>query len=160
MRYVIATTSLILLICQVIFAGVEPEPYQKIEIKPVFSKLIIRDNSDRTYSGQIKSKRGLTEFEKAYGIDIDDSRVDFEMQMLVFGITDDITTRIFQFLKQKKVMVFTLDYAETGIKYKLRIPEEGKKHSYMQVFVLKKIEGVSHIRAKNHIRNGLSKVFD
>jgi len=80
--------------------------------------------------------------------------------MLIFGITDDITTRAFQFLNQKKSRTFTLDYAETGIKYKIRTPEDGKKHSYIQVFVLKKTEGIPHIRVKNYVSNGLSKVYD
>lgn len=139
---------------------IEPEIYHKIEIKPVFSKLFTRDKADRVYSGQIKSETGLAEFEKAYGIDVNSSLVSFDGKMLIFGITDNISSRAFQFLRQENIRTFTLDYAETGIKYKLRMPEEGQKHSYMQVFVLDKIEGISHIRVKNTVSNGLSRVYD
>ncbi len=160
MNRIIVIVSLSLLLVQFAFAETEPEPYQKIKIKAVFSKLLTRDNADRVYSGQIKSEAGLAEFEKTYGFDIDNSKVTFENQMFIFGITDNISSRAFQFLKQDKIRTFTLDYAETGIKYKLRMPNKGKKLSYVQVFVLKKIDGISHVRAKNSVSNGLSKVYD
>jgi len=44
------------------FASAEAESYQKIKIESVFSKLVTRDNTDRVYSGQIKSEAGLAEF--------------------------------------------------------------------------------------------------
>ena len=141
-------------------AKVESEIYQTIRTKAVFSELITRDNDDRVYSGQIKSEAGLREFEKTYGVQLDDLKVNFKKQMLIFGITDEISTRVFQFLKQKKIRSIILDYAETGIKYKLVMPDEGKKHSYVQVFILKRIEAISHIKVKNLVRNGLSKVYD
>ncbi len=90
-------------------ATVETPEYQSIKIEEVFSKRITRDKGDRVYSGQIKSETGLAEFEKTYGIDVDSSEVNFDKQMLIFGITDDITTRAFQFLKQEKIRTFTLD---------------------------------------------------
>jgi hypothetical protein len=131
-----------------------------MKIEPIFSKLIMRDNLDRVYSGQIKTETGLSEFEKIYGIDVDSSSVNFEKQFLIFGITDDITTRAFQFLKQEKIRIYTLDYAETGIRYRMQKPEDGKKYSYIQVFVLEKTESIPHISVKNHVRNGLSKVYE
>lgn len=160
MNRLIALVILILLGAHYVSAEVEPEPYQKINIKPMFSKLVTRDDTDRVYSGQITSEVGLVAFGQKYRVDVDKTLVDFEKQMLVFGITDDITTRAFQLLKQEKIRTFTLDYAETGIKYKLRRPDEGQKHSYIQVFVLKRMDGISHIRVKNLVANGLSKVYD
>ncbi len=148
------------LVVSFVVAESEAEAYRTIHIEPVFSKMITRDKADRVYSGQITSEAGLAEFEKIYGIDVDTSQVDFGKQMLIFGITDNISSRAFQFLKQERIRVFTLDYAETGIKYKMRMPEAGKKYSYIQVFVLKKIDGIPHIRVKNSISNGLSKVYD
>ena len=160
MNRIITIASIILLAVNFASAEAKPESYQTIKIKPIFSKLVTRDDDDRVYSGQITSEVGLVAFGQKYRVDIDKSLVDFEKQMLIFGITDDITTRAFQFLNQKKSRIFTLDYAETGIEHKLRRPEDGMKHSYIQVFVLKKTEGVAHIRVKNHVRNRLSKVYD
>lgn len=139
---------------------VESEIYQTIKIKEVFSELITRDKDDRVYSGQIKTEAGLAEFEGTYGIKLGDVNLDFKNQMLIFGITDEISTRAFQFLKQEQLRYFTLDYADTGIKYKLTMLGEGKKHSYIQVFILKRIEAISHIKVKNIVRNGLSKIYN
>jgi len=160
MNRIIAILSLILVVTHCALAEAEPERYQKIKIKPIFSKLVTRDDADRVYSGQITSEVGLVAFGQKYRVDVDKSLVDFKNQMLIFGITDNISSRAFQFLKQEKIRTFTLDYAKTGIEYKLRMPDEGMKHSYVQVFVLKKTEGISHVRVKNYLKNGLSKVYD
>ena len=135
MNRFLTVTSLILLVARCAFAEEEPEAYQKIKIKSVFSKLITRDKADRVYSGQIKSEAGLAEFEKTYGIDVDSSEINFEKQMLVFGITDNITTRAVQFLKQERLNSFTLDYADIGIEYRLQRVGDGLKYSYFQVFL-------------------------
>ncbi len=128
-----------------------------IEIKEILSTLIIRDENDRTYSGQIKSKDGLAEFEKIYGVKVEGININFNEQMLIFGVTDEISTRAFQLLKHKNLQSFTLDYTDTGIKYKLKRPDEGKKYSYLQIFIIKKVGKISHINVKNLLRNGLSK---
>lgn len=137
-----------------------PEPYEKIMIEPIFEQIITRDQTDRIYSGQIKTHAGLAKFEKDYGIILARQNVDFAKKMLIFCITDNITTRAFQLLKQERMRSYTLDYADTGIKYKLLIPREGQKHSYLQVFMLERIDGISHVNVKNMIVNGLSKVYD
>jgi hypothetical protein len=160
MNKIITITSVILLAVNFVSAEVELEPYQKIKIKKVFSKLITRDKADRIYSGQIKTESGLAEFEKTYGIDIDNSKVDFKKQMLIFGLTDNIRTRAFQFLKQERMNSFTLDYTDTGIEYQLRKVGEGLKYSYVQVFLIGQIDGISHVKVKNLVGNGLSKVYD
>lgn len=137
-----------------------PEPYQTIKIKEVFSKLMPRDKEDRVYSGQIKSEGGLIKFKQMYGIELESVSVDFQKQMLIFGITDSISTRAFQLLKQERIWSFVLDYADTGIKYKLDMPGEGKKYSYFQVFILNRIDGISHVGVKNLERGGLSKIYE
>ncbi|MFA5393229.1 MAG: hypothetical protein WC338_02080 [Candidatus Ratteibacteria bacterium] len=137
-----------------------PEFYVQIKVQEIFSALITRDKGDRVYSGQIKSKDGLADFKKTYGIEKEFLPVDFEKQMLIFGITDSISSRAFQFSKQEKIRSFVLDYADTGIMYDLKIPENGKKYSYLQVFILDRIDGISHIRVKNLVVNGLSIMYE
>ena len=80
--------------------------------------------------------------------------------MLIFGITDNITTRAFQFLKQDKINSFTLDYAETGIEHEYMPVKKYNKRSYVQIFVLENLEGIHHIRVKNLVINGLSKLYN
>jgi|WetSurMetagenome_2_1015567.scaffolds.fasta_scaffold224150_1 hypothetical protein len=137
-----------------------PDPYRAIKIEEVFSELFIRDGKDRVYSGQIKSEKGLDEFRKSYEVKWDPKSIDFEKQMFIFGITDDISTQAFQLLKQDKIRSFVLDYIDTGIMYKLRIPEKGKKYSYLQVFILNRIDDISHVKVKNLVSNGLSKQYE
>ncbi len=160
MKRIIAVASLILIIAQCALAEAKPEPYQTINIEPIFSKLTSRDNADRVHSGQIRSGAGLIQFEKTYGINIDSSEINFGKQALIFGITDQISTRAFQFLKQEKTNRYTLDYAATAIRYKLRRLADGRKHSYIQVFVLNNTENIPRIWVKNYMGNGLSKNYD
>jgi len=134
-------------------------PYEEIQINEVHSKLIVRDTVDRIYSGQIKSEKGLSEFSLKYMLDLKIKSVDFTNQMLIFGITDSISTRAFRFLKNKKIHAFCLDYYDTGIKYKLKHLQKCKKYSYVQVFSVDRIERIPHIKAKNLVRNKLSKTY-
>ncbi|AXP82937.1 hypothetical protein CJ739_3878 [Mariniflexile rhizosphaerae] len=139
----------------------EYEKYQKIEINEVFSELVTRKENDRVYSGQINTQHGLIAFEKQYGLQFDISDIDFEKQMLIFGITDNISSRAFQFLTQKKSVKFTLDYIDTGIVYKLKRPKKGRKHSYIQIFKIDRIEEfIPHIRVKNYENDRLSLVYE
>lgn len=140
--------------------AMDPEPYAKIRIKEVFSAMITRDEADRIYSGKILSMEGLKFFEKKYGIQTGISDMNFNDDMLIFGITDNISTRAFQFLNQKLMNKFTLDYADTGVKYKLAMPGEGKKHSFLQIFVLDRIDNMPHIYVKNLCLGGLSESFE
>jgi hypothetical protein len=141
-------------------ATVADSPYAEIEIKEVFSELMARGAYDRVYSGQIKSKTGLADFSRKYSLDLNVENIDFEKKMLIFGITDDISTRAFRFLKQKQLSLFCLDYYDTGIRYKLRIAGDGKRYSYAEVFLLDRIEGIQHVAVKNLVRSGLSKVYE
>ncbi len=152
---------IILIVFQVMpsLAEVVPPPYSTIPIVEVFSKRIIRNVDSRLYSGQIKSLDGLKEFGSKFNIDITSLKLNFVNSMYIFGVTDSISTRAFQLLKQEP-LYFILDYSDTGIKYKLRKPEKGKKHSLLQIFKVKKIQGISHVKVKNLVSNGLSYSYD
>ena len=132
--------------------------YETIHTKEIFSKLITRDKNDRLHSGLIKSAEGLTEFEKAYGVDMGNPKVDFKLEMLLFGITDNYHTWAYRFVSQKSFPFHILDYKESGREMKMKPVAEGKKYSRLQVFFLKRIDNVSHIRVRN-IVPGLSRVY-
>lgn len=136
------------------------DPYEKIDFKEVLSKQIVRNQEDRVYSGQIKSEKGLVDFSQKYSLNLKPENVNFKKQMMIFGITDSISTRAFQFLRQESIRSYVLDYYDTGIEYKLRIPEKGKKYSYVQVFLIDRIERIPHIKVKNLVRDRLSKVYE
>jgi len=141
-----------------VFGSDKPEPYKKIDIREIYSKMIIRNDNDPVHSGQIKSTEGLAKFQKTYGITVNVENVDFKSQFLIFGLTDNITTRAIQFLNQERSHRYTLDYAETGIDYFMTTPK-GKKPSYMQIFVLDRIERGFCINIKNVIKSGRSEMY-
>ncbi len=74
-------------------ASIAENTYIEIEIKEIFSELIVHDIGNRVYSGQIKSKEGLEEFSRQYSLDMNLDNIDFKSKMLIFGITDNISTR-------------------------------------------------------------------
>lgn len=160
MKKIIVMAFMLTLFACIEDKGIKPEEYKKIRIKEVFSEMITRDQADRVYSGQILSMEGLKAFEKKYGVKTRVSGMNFNDDMLVFGITDNISTRAFQLLNQKVMNKYTLDYADTAIMYKLAMPGDGKKHSFVQVFSLKRMESISHIWVKNIVPDGLSMTLD
>lgn len=139
--------------------SITENPYTEIEIKEVFSKLIVLDVGNSIYSGQIKSQEGLEEFSQQYSLDLNLDNIDFNSKMLIFGIMDNISTRAYRFIKDENSNSFHLDYHDTGIRYKLMAPEKGKRYYYLQIFLLDRIDGIPHIRVKD-LEQGLSKVYE
>jgi len=134
--------------------------YEEIKINEALSRLIIRNKDDRVYSGQVKSQKGLTEFINKYLKETPlDLKINFKKDMLIFGITDNISTKAYRFLKSPIRNEYTLDYYDTGVERKLRRADKGKKHSYLQIFVVKRIDGISHIRVKNIVSHKSSKTY-
>lgn len=153
------------IICMVIFISTVhaiDNPYKKIALKEVLSKQIVRNQKDRVYSGQIKSEKGLVEFSQKYSLALKLEDVNFKKQMLIFGITDSISTRAFQFPRQGQEGIgsYVLDCYDTGIEYELRRLEKGKKYSYLQVFLINRIKRIPHIKVKNLVMDRLSKVYE
>ena len=162
MKIILMSLLLILNLQNLSCEDIQPEKYEVIPFQSIFSDLIQRKSDDRIYSGQISTLKGLEAFVKSYEIQVDQTKVDFQTQMIIFGITDQFSTRAMQFLYQKKIHEYTLDYAETGIKYSMVEPKKGNKYSYLQLFVIAKdkVKGIPHIAVKNSVQNGLSKVFE
>lgn len=156
LRY-IAPAALVLSFPAAAFAS---GPYENVPVEQVFERIITRERYDSVYSGQIRDAEGLAEFERNYGVEAAPPEIDFKKQMLVFGINDNLSSRAFQLLQQDWSVrsILTLDYYDTGIRYRLALPPEGKKTSRMQVFIMERIDGVSHVRVKDLVR-GLSKVY-
>jgi hypothetical protein len=141
-------------------AKVDVLPSRTIGIREIHAQILSRDEGDRVYSGQIRSEAGLRRFRERFGIDSEMPSIDFEKNMLVFGLTDRITTRAYRLVAMDLIRYYVLDYSETGIKYKLMPPGEGKKHSYLQIFVVERIEGIAHVQVRNFMGNGLSRIFE
>ena len=132
------------------------EYYEVIPMKEVYSKLIERDEKDLLHSGVIASDTGLSEFKSDYALNFDSSSIDFSKQKLVFGITDEITSRAFQLLKSNS---YCLDYRAYAIKYKIRKAGPGEKNSFLQIFAIDSKHILRRLDVKNVIRNRKTKNY-
>lgn len=138
-----------------------PSPYTTIPLEPVLTEQrVIRPDSDKLLVGQIVSEKGAERFRAEYGVALKTDGIDFDRQMLVFGITDIIYTRAFQLLRNRQLDDgYVLDYFNAGIYRDLPNPGEGKKYSIVQVFATNRIERmIGNIKVKN-LTFGASKVF-
>ncbi|MBN1911949.1 MAG: hypothetical protein JW818_19665 [Pirellulales bacterium] len=135
-------------------------PFENINIEQIFSERIVREKNDMVCCGLIESKEGLAKFKAVYGIDVKADKVDFDKQTLLFGITNNISTRAFQLLSQPRIRLLTLDYVDSGERFRLAPLAPGKKYSHVQVFVLKKIERRINLRVKNYLPVGRMEVYN
>ena len=132
-------------------------PYRKVEISQLLVELVTRPADDQVYTGMITSNAGLKKFEKEYGVRLGKADFDFEKRMLIFGLTEMLHTRAFQFLEERHGggHFYVLDYYDTFDADDYLGPlEEGKKHMFLQVFEAKRIENISRIRQKDHVLGG------
>lgn len=127
-----------------------------IDSKPAMETLIERNKGDKVYSGVIMSENGLEELLGHYG-NLKYKKLpkfDWENNILIFGITDKISTRIAN-LKHNQSKGYYLDYYDSGIKYKLKILSDGMKYSYLEIRSVAKNIVISHLFVKNFETNGL-----
>ncbi len=121
-------------------------PYEIIPLKPLFADFdsgwrIIRPISDKLIVGQILSEKGADQFRAKYGVTFTTDDIDFDKQMLVFGITDFISFRAFQLLRNRRFDdSYVLDYYNAGLYRRLKNPGKDKQYSIVQVFVISRNE--------------------
>ena len=58
-------------------------------------------------------------------------------------------------LKQEEMSAFALDYADTGIKYQWRMPNDGRTDERPRVLVSEKMPVIPRIRVESLAGNGL-----
>ncbi len=126
-------------------------PYEIIPLKPILAEQrVIRPASDNLLVGQIVSEKAAGQFRAKYGVAFETDNIDFSKQMLVFGITDIVSTRAFQLLRNRHTDAFMLDYRYVNYYRRLAPPGENKKISIVQVFVTSRNEKmVGNIAVKN-----------
>ena len=149
----------IISICLLGCSTTTPDPYKILPITEVYSQLIERSETDLLHSGVIASESGLSTFRTEYGIGFNAGSIAFDKQMLVFGITDEITSRAFRLLKPQ-AGTYCLDYRAHAVKYKIKKADPGNKNSYLQIFTINRIEGLSRIDVKNIVRGMATKRYE
>lgn len=114
-----------------------------------------RDTTDRRYSVWTDEQNKATKLLKDFGFPVRDFQLQ-KGQVLAIFLNDDITQDLTQIVYNKTTNKTFADYADSGIKFKLKAPEEGKKYSHATAVVFVPIGTPSHLGMRSMIQGGLS----
>lgn len=134
---------------------------QGVELHTLEHKVIhdertyIRDGADRRYSiwtaDQIKAVKILKDFGFVVpGFQLQDG------QILAVFLNDNITQDLTRMVHNKTADDTFADYADSGIKFKLKAAEEGKKYSHVTAIVFTPSGTPNHLGIRGMIPGGLS----
>lgn len=125
--------------------------YQTIHDEP----LLVRDATDRRYSIWTSDPAKAVAIMKELGVG--DVRVDLRAgQILAAFLNDTITEDLVQIVHNKAALCTFADYADSGIRKRLRPPENGKKYTHATVVVFTPVDAPSHLGLRVMAQNGLS----
>jgi hypothetical protein len=134
---------------------------QGIELHTLEHKVIhdhrthTRDAADRRYSvwtDDTDKAKGLL---KDFGIAVPDFQL-LRGQVLAVFMNDNITQDLTQIVHNKTANKTFADYADSGIKFKLKALEAGMKYSHMTAVVFSPIGTPGHLGMRGMIPGGLS----
>jgi len=147
-RYLILTALLV--------TSVQGAELQTLEHKVIYDeRTYTRDNADRRYSVWTTDKISATKLLKDFGIQLPD----FELhsgQVLAVFLNDNITEDLTQIIHNKSANHTFADYADSGIKFKLRALVDGKKYSHITAVVFTPVNMPNHLGIRGMIPGGLS----
>ncbi|MDA7530858.1 hypothetical protein N8532_00670 [Akkermansiaceae bacterium] len=136
-------------------------PIQGIELLTLSHKVVYderiysRDIADKRYSvwavGETKAKKLLKDF----GFVVEDFQLE-KGQVLAVFLNDEITQDLTQVVHNKTANQTFADYAASGIQFKIKAPDEGKKYSHVTAIVFTPLGAPSHLGVRGMLRGGLS----
>lgn len=114
-----------------------------------------RDATDCRYSVWTDEQDKATKLLKDFGFAVQDFQLQ-KGQILAIFLNDNITQDLTQIVYNKTANMTFADYADSGIMFKLRAPEEGKKYSHVTVVIFKPTGTPGHLGVRDMVRGGLS----
>ena len=115
----------------------------------------IRDGTDRRYSIWTADPSKATNMLKDLGIVVPDFQLKKDQVLAVF-MNDNITHDLTQIIHNKTANDTFADYADSGIKFKLKALEAGKKYSHVTAVVFIPVGTPGHLGMRGMIPGGLS----
>jgi len=115
----------------------------------------LRDKTDRRYSVWTDDSTKAAPLLKEFGFDAPDPQLQ-KGQVLAIFFNDMITHDLTAITYNKTTKSTFADYADSGIRYKLGKPPEGKKHSHATAVVFTPVGAVSHLGLRGMVTGGLS----
>lgn len=114
-----------------------------------------RDITDRRYSVWTADQGQATLLLKGLGIVVPDFRLQNGQVLAVF-MNDNITQDLVQIVHNKTANDTFADYADSGIRMKLKAAEGGKKYSHVTAVVFNPIGMPNHLGVRDMVQNKLS----
>lgn len=114
-----------------------------------------RDGADRRYSVWTADQSKATKLLKDFGIVVPDFQLQ-KGQVLAVFLNDNITQDLTRMVYNKTANDTFADYADSGIKFKLKAVAEGKKYSHVTAVVFSPAGMPSHLGVRDTVRKGLS----
>ncbi|MES2474780.1 MAG: hypothetical protein V4640_03295 [Verrucomicrobiota bacterium] len=115
----------------------------------------IRDGTDRRYSIWTADPSKATKLLKNFGIVVPDFQIR-KGQVLAVFVNDNITHDLAQIVYNKTANDTFADYADSGIMFKLKALEAGKKYSHVTAVVFTPVGTPNHLGVRGMIPGGLS----
>jgi hypothetical protein len=114
-----------------------------------------RDSTDRRYSNWTADQRKALNLLKDFGIVVPDFQLQ-KGQILAVFMNDNITQDLTQIVYNKTANDTFADYADSGIRFKLKAVAEGKKYSHVTAVVFSPVGMPSHLGVRDMIQDRLS----
>jgi hypothetical protein len=121
-------------------------------------EIIQRNHEDRYYSITICSANGWKEFKTIYAVKKEYMIPDFSGEILIVGLNDRMSEKVTGLIYNKKTRKYFIDYADSGKKYKMRLPNVGKKYTGVTIIKANLDCSIySHVGVRRMGGDGLSK---
>lgn len=114
-----------------------------------------REESDRRHSVWTDEPAKVAPLAKELGIDLGAFKLEKGKIFAVF-FHDHIKEDLVQITVNNTARSLFADYADSGIEFRLRAPEPGKKHSHLTAVVFNYSGPISHLGVRGMIFGGLS----
>ena len=115
----------------------------------------IRDDTDRRYSVWTTDQSKALNLLKDYGIVLPNFQL-HKGEVLAIFLNDNITQDLIQIVHNKTANTTFADYADSGIEFRLKASDKGKKYSHVTAVVFSPIGTPSHLGLRDMVPNKLS----
>lgn len=145
-----------LILAALMTASVHAVELQALEYKVIHDeRTFSRVDTDRRYSVWAAEQEKAIKLLKGFGFAVADFKLQ-EGQVLAVFLNDAITQELTQIVYNKTANSTFADYADSGIEFKLRAAQRGKKYSHVTVVIFTPIGMPSHLGMRGMIQGGLS----
>ena len=145
-----------LILAALMTTGVQGVELQTLEHKVIHDeRTYTRDGTDRRYSVWTTDRSKATKLLKDFGFVVPDFQLRNGQVLAVF-LNDNIKQDLTQIIYNKTANDTFADYAESGIEFKLKAPEAGKKYSHVTAVVFTPVGTPNHLGLRSMIPGGLS----